>query len=367
MRMHRKRRNVIRPVLIAAAIAVVATLFLLIRTPESVQLPGDQATGTRPGSIARNDRPAAPGAADKQQSLPTPEGAFPVSREDALVQVAAPTGNAAVAGQAVQRNPARTGTQADRPASCMDDLYPRAPSPASWQSYQYQRELDDRREAVFRWMPVSRLARVATDEVWNGSQSAYVAYLRSDSTVNRLHTGWLWQAVDARPLRGKRIEVSVWARMLKRDLADHFRMHAEILSGPSLEIRRRNDSTQRGLSLPALPGGVSGGGSYNWTRHAVYADVPMDADALLYAMATTGWLDDVRVSIVGEAEAIGRGSRSAVNGSTAQFPVSAEMVLPAPANLDFEEPAIADRSAGEWRNCAGGARKDADQAVDSRQ
>jgi hypothetical protein len=218
---------------------------------------------------------------------------------------------------------------------------------------------DDLFELVTIWKSAPRLARIATDEVWNGSQSVYVAYLRPGSST---HSGYLWQAVDAKPLRGKRVEVAVRVRVLERDVASGFMMYASILSGPSLEIWRNNNSR---LPLRAAFPGSGHWRDFNWTRRAVYADVPKDADALLYAMSTTGWVDDVRVSIVGEAEEIGIGSTGAADTFPGRLSVSADKILPAPANLDFEEPALADQSAGKRKNCAGGAKKDADHAVDA--
>jgi hypothetical protein len=136
--------------------------------------------------------------------------------------------------------------------------------------------------------------------------------------------------VDATPFRGKRVEFSARVRVDEKVRGNGYSIFVRALSADSLQ-----------LAWPNLSGrGEFGSGIPGWNRAAVRIDVPADSAALVYGF-TSGrvWIDEVRVSVVGDSNGSMTVPNIPVPGHV-PTPVPAGFILPQPANLDFEQPGI---------------------------
>ncbi len=207
---------------------------------------------------------------------------------------------------------AQKGTRPRSSAACTGNSSSEVFAPPGWQVSRLR---------TGQWLEVTGAALVATDQVWQGSQSVHAG-------VSHL-VSILWQAVDAKPFHGKRVSIS--ASFHGSGLrGTGVVLYARTFSGPSVDVYRpeRNDM---GVPLP----------NETWSRPTMRIDVPSGSDVLLYGVGIAGaWVDDVQISVVGEAD----GSMTNVpiaDRIAPPMPVRPAFVLPRPRNLDFEEPGIA--------------------------
>jgi hypothetical protein len=164
--------------------------------------------------------------------------------------------------------------------------------------------------------------------VWNGSASAFLRVkdprTRSSAVKNTSTTACILQGSQALSFRTKRVE---FAAQLKTDGTSKAWLSMWIYdaSGELLIQHAGGDSTWT-----------------QWTAVSVVMDVPQNAAAMLYGacLPRTGsmWIDDVRLKVVGSDVPL-RGTPQvgppATPGQVTFLP--AELLLPEPANLDFED------------------------------
>jgi hypothetical protein len=78
-----------------------------------------------------------------------------------------------------------------------------------------------------------------------------------------------------------------------------------------------------------------------WPEHVIVIDVPANATVVLYGGVLAGpgslWLDDLRLTTVDRSVSLT--AEPYPTGRLKNRPPDASRVLPAPANLDFEESA----------------------------
>ena len=164
-----------------------------------------------------------------------------------------------------------------------------------------------------------------TSVVWQGSTSARIT--STDESDGNAAAGVMWQAILATPLRGKRVEV-----------AAQIRARFRLIGAGHLFVRTQPQEPS--ILLLADPPGTGGLNHHvpstgDWERYGVVLDVPSDAYFMYYGFALYGggdvWIDDVRISIVGEDRALTH-SGSIVGNP----PIYTGVAWSAPQNLDFE-------------------------------
>lgn len=139
----------------------------------------------------------------------------------------------------------------------------------------------------------------------------------------------MWQGIVATPFRGKRVELSAFARP-RIATAGHFFVRTQA-SGPlELLLSDQKEPRARGINQ-YVPRDA------DWAPYRVVNDVPLDAEVMYYGFALYGggdiWIDDVRISIVDETAALTSSGSVVGNQNIAVDP---SWILPAPLNLDFE-------------------------------
>lgn len=215
---------------------------------------------------------------------------------------------------------ANTSTRGTR-ISCEDDSTVDAAPPTGWQIS----KLPGGRRP---WRTFPNIARIATDNVWSGAQSVHLVDI-----PNVPGPVFFWQAVDARPFRGKRVAVSAAVHPDGKSFASSLVL-AWASNGPSMDFPWGGQSYER-TSL------VDPAGTDGWARHTSLFDVPFDSELLVYGFSPGAWVDDVRVSVVPLTSAWGEMTFTAFTRPyELLLPVPPDVVLPTPANLDFEDDAL---------------------------
>lgn len=175
-----------------------------------------------------------------------------------------------------------------------------------------------------RWEFAPAAATVATDEIWNGSQSVRIRTVEIAGLV-------FWQGVDARPSRGKWVDFSALIRLAPRR-GNGIAIFAYAAAGQP-PVRLASGAGRVELNQSAAP----------WTRYSAILYVPEGSDVLVYGFQAPGdaWIDYARVSVVDDPydsrfHTLNRGG----TGGGPSMPLPPELILPAPTNLDFELPGI---------------------------
>jgi hypothetical protein len=176
-------------------------------------------------------------------------------------------------------------------------------------------------------LPPQHSVSTDTNVVWQGSASARVD--AANDSISLEGVGVMWQAVAAAPFRGKRVEVSAYARP-RITRVGHFFVRTQANFPLELWLSDQGTPGARGINQ-YIPRDAE------WDRYRVVHDVPADAEVMYYGFALFGgghvWIDDVRISIVDEAQALSH--YGSVKG-TPNIAIDPTWVLPAPLNLDFE-------------------------------
>lgn len=167
---------------------------------------------------------------------------------------------------------------------------------------------------------------------WNGSRSVWIGK-QNDADADRgyFSSDILWQGVDARALRGARIEVS--ARVKGKGYFQFFVRTADAAdTGIVLNDSQLPSVPQTNRYVNLFPPRGAG-----WERLSIVGDVPLEADVVYYGVGLMNgraiWIDDVRLTRV-EPQTPLTEERSA--GGRFILPVDVRGALPAPTNLDFE-------------------------------
>jgi hypothetical protein len=169
--------------------------------------------------------------------------------------------------------------------------------------------------------------------VWQGSASARIG--AAEESLPTDVVGVMWQAIVATPLRGKRVELSAFARSAisrpGRPWVGHLFVRTQGKAPLELMLSDQNaPSGARGLNqyVPRNP---------EWDRYRVVLEVPSDAEVMYYGFALYGggyvWIDDVRISTADASAVL---TKYGSVGGNPNIAIDPAWVLPAPFNLGFE-------------------------------
>jgi hypothetical protein len=163
--------------------------------------------------------------------------------------------------------------------------------------------------------------------VWHGSASVRIA--AADYALPAGVVGVMWQGISARPFRGKRVEMSAFARTRITN-PGHFFIRTQASAPLELLLSDQKAPGARGLNQ-YMPRDA------DWARYRVVHDVPADAEVMYYGFALYGggavWIDDLRISIVDENSPL---THSSSVGGNQIIAIDPGWILPGPLNLDFE-------------------------------